>query len=89
MLADSLSRLRYLGLHEDNDPEKSAYKYGKSIFDTDKNTVCSVDCNQNKNTEFEIDDIKYCLNEKDLTNLQSQGKMLMLYKQILYHTCIT
>ena len=64
MLTNSLSKLRPFSLHEDNDTEKSAYEYGKSIFDTDKNTVYSVDSNRSINNEFEIDDIKYCLNEK-------------------------
>ena len=67
-----LSRLRCLGLHKDNDPEKSGWEYGKSIFDTDNNTVCSVESNQNINNKFEIDDIKFCLPEKDLANLQCQ-----------------
>ena len=58
VIADSLLRLRCLGLDEDNDPE---------------NTVCSVKSNQNVNNEFEIDAIKYCLNEKYLTYFQSQG----------------
>ena len=35
-------------------------EYGKSIFDTDKNTECSVYNNQKVNNEFEIDNIKYC-----------------------------
>ena len=73
MLTNSLSRLRCIGLYDDNDPEKLGYEYGKSIFDTDKNTVCSVASNQNVNNEFEIDDIKYFPDEKDLTNSQSQG----------------
>ena len=38
-----------------------------------ENTVCSVDSNQNVNNEFEIDNIKHCLNEKDLTNHLSQS----------------
>ena len=70
---DSLSRLRRLGIYEDNDPGKSGYEYGKSVFGTDENTVCSVDTNQNVNYKFEIYHIKYCLNEKDLTNLQPQS----------------
>ena len=68
-----LSRLRCLGVYEDNDPKKSGYEYEKSIFDTDENTVHSIDSNQNKNNEFKSNDIKYCLNEKDLTILQYQG----------------
>ena len=37
VLVDSLSGLRHLGLHDDNDPEKPGQEYGKSIFDTDEN----------------------------------------------------
>ena len=33
MLADSLSGLRHLCIHEDNDPEKPGYQYGKSVFE--------------------------------------------------------
>ena len=32
MLADSLSRLRHVGLHKDNDPKESGYEYRKSIL---------------------------------------------------------
>ena len=65
MLVDSLSRLRYLGLHQDNDPEESGYEYRKSIFDTDENTVCSIDSDQAVNNKFEIEGIKCCLNGKE------------------------
>ena len=67
-----LSRLRHLGLHEDIDPEELGYEYGKSIFDTDENTVCSIDNDQNVNNKFEIDGFKNCLNGKDLVNFTSQ-----------------
>ena len=43
MLADSLLRLKCLGLFENNGPEKQEYENGKSIFDTDVDTVCNVD----------------------------------------------
>ena len=36
MLTDSLSRLRCLGLYEDNDTEGSEYEYGKLLFDIDE-----------------------------------------------------
>ena len=35
VLADSLSCLRCLGLHDDNDPEQPNPEYWKSIFETD------------------------------------------------------
>ena len=62
---ESLSNLRSLGLHEDNDPEELGYEYGKSIFNTHENTVSSTNSNQNVNNKFKIDNIKYFLNEKD------------------------
>ena len=65
VLADNLSRLRCLGLHEDNDPEESGYEYGKSIFNTDKNAVCNIDSDQHVNNKFEIHGIKSCLKGKD------------------------
>ena len=43
VLADSLSRLRWLDLHDDNDPEEPGQECGKSIFDTDKNMTNSLD----------------------------------------------
>ena len=48
-LVDSLSRLRYLGLHDDNDPEGPGQEYGKSIFNTDENMINSLDSDQNSN----------------------------------------
>ena len=36
VLADSMSRLRHLGLHGNNDPEEPGQECGKSIVDTDK-----------------------------------------------------
>ena len=33
VLADSLARLRCLGLHDDNDPEQPGQEYGKSILE--------------------------------------------------------
>ena len=72
VLVDSLSRLKHLGLHEENDPEESGYEYGKSIFDTDKNTVFDIDSEQNVRNKLEIDSIKYCLNGKGIANLKSQ-----------------
>ena len=38
VLADSLSRFRCLGLHEDNDPEELEHEYGKSMFLTQLKT---------------------------------------------------
>ena len=54
MLVDNLSRPRCLGLHEDNDPEESGYEYGKSIFDSDDNIVCSIDNDQNVNNNLKL-----------------------------------
>ena len=43
VLADSLSRLRCLGLHDDNDPEEPGQECDKSIFETDVNIKLSLD----------------------------------------------
>ena len=32
VLADRVSRVRFLGLHDDNDPEESGQEYGKSVL---------------------------------------------------------
>ena len=49
---DSLSRLKCLGLYEDNDAEKTGYEYGKSIVDNDIAAVYYVDISQNVNKDF-------------------------------------
>ena len=72
ILVNSLSRLRYLDLCEDNDPEDSGYEYGKSIFNMVENILSSLDSNQNVNNKFEIDSFKHFLNEKDLSNPRLQ-----------------
>ena len=59
ILVDSLSRLKTLGLYERNTPEKDRYENGKSVFDLEPATVCSVDSKQKVNQELEIDSIKY------------------------------
>ena len=46
-LADSLSRLRCLGLHNDNETEGPSHEYCISFFDMDENMVNSIDSNQN------------------------------------------
>ena len=69
---ESLSGLKCLDLHENNDPWESGYEYGKSIFDTDENTVYNIESDQNVNNKFQIDGIKYYLNGKDLANFKSQ-----------------
>ena len=69
MLADSLSRLLCLGLYKDNDPKKTGCEYGRSIVDTDIETACNVDISQNINKGFEIESVRYYLDEKDLKDL--------------------
>ena len=59
VLADSLSRLRCLDLHDDNEPEEPGQEYGKSIFDMDENMINSLDSDQNSNDKFEIDGRQY------------------------------
>ena len=71
-ISRSWSRLRHLGLHEDNYPEESGQEYCKSIFNMDENTVNSIDSDQNINNKFKIDSIKYFLDENDLDNTRLQ-----------------
>ena len=42
VLVDSLSRLRHLGLYDNNDPQEPGKEYGKSIFETDENIIHSL-----------------------------------------------
>ena len=72
VLVDSLSRLRCLGLHNDNNTEESGQEYGRSIFNMDENTVNSINSDQHGDNRFEIDSIKYSLDEKDLANTRHQ-----------------
>ena len=54
VLADSLSRLRLLGLRDDNDHVESGQEYSESIFDMDKNTINSVDSDQHVDNNFKL-----------------------------------
>ena len=73
ILANSLSRLRWLGLHDDNDLEKPGQEYGKSIFDMDGNMVNSTDGNENSNNTFKIDGGQYFLDKKHLANTHASA----------------
>ena len=68
VLADSLSRLKHLGLHDDNNLEEPDQEYGKSIFDTDEGIINSLDNDQNSNDKFEIDGQQYILDKNDTDN---------------------
>ena len=76
---DSLSRLRCLGLHDDNDPDKCGQEYSKSIFDTDKNKINSLASEQNSNDKFEIDRKQYILDKNGLDNTHVSATILTLY----------
>ena len=56
ILADSLSRLKTLGLYKTSTPQKEEHVYGKSIFDPE--TECSTDNSQKVNQDFEVDGTK-------------------------------
>ena len=61
----SLSRVRYFGLHEGNDPEESGQEYGISNFDMDENIVNSIDSDQHVcNLSFILLKILKTLNSK-------------------------
>ena len=73
VLADSLPRQRCLGLHDDNDPEHPGQEYSKSIFDTDKNIINSLDNDQNSNDKFKINEQKYILDKNDTDNTHASS----------------
>ena len=80
---DSLSGLRCLVLHDDNDPEKSGQEYGKSIFDMDKNMRNSFDSDLTSNDKFESDRREYPLDRNDLDNTHASATIT----NSLQHTC--
>ena len=63
-LEDSLSGLKTLSLYETNALKKEQDEYGKSIFNSEPEAVCSIDSNQKVNQEFEIQSIRYHFNSK-------------------------
>ena len=67
-------RLKTLGLYEANDHQELESEYGKSIFNTESEIICDVDISQHSNREFEIQGIKYLINENDPDDLSSQSK---------------
>ena len=74
VLADNLSKLKHVGLYEENYPEKTRYEYSKSIFDND---IENVDISQHIDREFRIEEIKYHIEEKDLNYVsQTTGMQL-------------
>ena len=52
ILANSLSRLKTLGIYEANGCEEPGGDYGKSIFDTDSDVIFAVDIRQHSNKEI-------------------------------------
>ena len=71
-ISGQLLRLKTLGIYEDYDPEKPGHEYGKSIFNSDLETVCNVDTSHDANQDFTVDSVKYQLDEKDLDDLSLQ-----------------
>ena len=74
ILADSLLRLKTSGLYGANDPNELGSEFGKSIFDTCSEIGSYANDNQHLNREFEVQDIKYLINENDLDDLPPQRK---------------
>ena len=73
VLADSLSRLRHLGLHDDNNPEESGKEYGKSIFETDENIIHSLDNDLKSTDQFEINRQRYILDKNNTDNTHASN----------------
>ena len=68
VLADSLSRLRHLGLHDDNDSKEQGQEDGKSIFETDKSIIHSIDDDQKSADQFQINRQQYILDKHNADN---------------------
>ena len=83
VLADSLSRLRCLGIHDDNDPERLGQEYGKSIFKTDENIIHSLDDVQNSTDKFKINRQQYILDKNEADNTHASTTII----DSLPHTC--
>ena len=73
VLADSLSRLRHFGLHDDNGAEDQGQEYGKFIFGTGENMINNLDSEQNLNNKFKIDGKQYILNKSDLDSTSTNS----------------
>ena len=76
VLSDSLSILRCLGLHDDNDPEEPGQEYGKSIFETDENIVLRM-------TKIQLINSKLIDNSTFLTKMMQIIHILALQVLIL------
>ena len=68
-----MSRLRCLGLHDDNDLEKLGQEYSKSNFNTDENTINGLDSVQEANDKFIIDGRQYIFDKNDLDNTHTSA----------------
>ena len=68
VLPESLSRLKQLGLYDDNDPEKPGQEYSKSIYKTDENIIHSLDNDQNSADKLKINGQHYILDKNDADN---------------------
>ena len=82
-LVDSLSRLRHLGLHDDNDLEEPGQEYGKSIFKQIKTSYVHLDNYQNSDDKFEINGQQYILDKNDADNTHASTTST----NSLPHTC--
>ena len=71
ILLGILTRLKTLSLYEANDPNEPGSEYDKSMFASYPKIICDVDISKHSNKEFEIKDIKYHIDEKDLNSFPS------------------
>ena len=56
-------------MYKANEPEKERHEYGKSIFDSETEMVCSLENNQKIKQDFEVDSVKYQFDLKHVDNL--------------------
>ena len=69
ILAGSVSWIQTLGLYEAKASKKDGHEYGESIFDSETETVCSVENNEKVNQDFEANGVKYQLDVKHVDDL--------------------
>ena len=68
-----MSRLRHLGLHEDNDPEDPGQEYGKYNFETGENIIHSLDDDQKSPDQFKMNRQQYILDKNNADNTHANS----------------
>ena len=83
VIVESLSRVKCLGLHDNNDPEEPGQEYRKSIVETDENIMHILDDDQNSADQFHIYTQQYILDKNNADKTHASSKNT----NSLPHTC--